>query len=327
MEELKAMVAQTSLPSADVTVEAVVTPSDMIGEKFKAAAAADQIVNIEDDEENVVETDPNPDDPNTHSHTNTDIDTNSIDPTTTAATATTATTAAATTAATTTTTTTTANTTTTTTDHATSKDEDDDTTSIPKEIELAAAQAAAAEMLKYALPSTPRLFVAPLSSSSSSSSSNSEADVAKKKVKLPRAVLLKLGASLKKGGAKHVFQIVAMLRESQRLKEDELRLRRQTTIKDYRTKVAMTWLNDSTQTQNNNNVLLALAEKLRQELERFDIIARRELEGMRRQHQNICEKAGIPEMRPTSSTESHAMERQRQVLSVIETASKIQKKT
>ena len=70
------------------------------------------------------------------------------------------------------------------------------------------------------------------------------------------------------------------------------------------------------------SLLSALAEKLRSDLERFNILARRELEAMRRQHQSICEKAGIPEMRPTSSAETAVLNRQRQVLSVIEKAAK-----
>ena len=70
------------------------------------------------------------------------------------------------------------------------------------------------------------------------------------------------------------------------------------------------------------SLLRALAEKLKNDLERFDILARRELEAIRRQHQSICEKAGIPEMRPTSSSETLVLNRQRQILSVIEKAAK-----
>ena len=54
--------------------------------------------------------------------------------------------------------------------------------------------------------------------------------------------MVQLGASLKQGGANCVFEIVAKLREYQRLKEEGLRLRRQAVIKEYRTQVAMAWL-------------------------------------------------------------------------------------
>ena len=178
-------------------------------------------------------------------------------------------------------------------------------------------------MLEYALPSgswAPRLFIAPFFKSSKTAAGGSNKPEVAHKPKLPRETLLKLGASLKQGGAKHVFHIVAMLRESQSLKEEELRMRRQMTIKEYRTQVAMAWLEKKQGPP--SSLLGALAEKLRQDLERFDILARRELEGMRRQHQTICEKAGIPEMRATTNAETSVIDRQRQVLTVIEKAAK-----
>ena len=109
--------------------------------------------------------------------------------------------------------------------------------------------------------------------------------------------------------------------------------------------MAMAWLNTTQQSQNQragmpkgvrkgrgtgdsgagsggppSSLLSALAEKLRADLERFDILARRELEAMRRQHQTICEKAGIPEMCATNSSQTVLLERQRQILGVIEQA-------
>ena len=336
LEELKALVAKTTLPPVEVIVEAVITPSDAIGEKFKAAEATGQVVQIEEDNDD--HPSGGSDSSSTSSSASDIIGNSKVLGRNSNSTA------------------------------AANKMKEDvieiETSSeisseklsnnnlsngVPLAIEQAAAQAAASEMLNYALPSgsrAPRLFVAAPSnkkknatSSSSSSSSSSDGAVAQK---LPRETLLKLGAALKKGGAKSVFRMVVLLRESQRLKEEELRARRQMTIKEYRTQIAMAWLNATTTTTTAAmngigqkqkkqkkqgappppSLLRALAEKLKNDLERFDILARRELEAIRRQHQSICEKAGIPEMRPTSSSETLVLNRQRQILSVIEKAAK-----
>ena len=73
-------------------------------------------------------------------------------------------------------------------------------------------------------------------------------------------------------------------------------------------------------------LLEALAEKLRLDLNNFNVLAKRELEAMRRQHQTICEKAGIPDMRATSSSETMMLEKQRLILGVIEQAGALQKR-
>jgi hypothetical protein len=318
LEELKAMVEQTSLPSEDVLIESIVTPSEVIGEKFKAAAEKGQIVQVEDDcVSNTITIKERSD---TAKHMNIASDSKN-------ATTTNNTTSSITIKTTTAITTTTAQTTSAANESSTLGPSVSKIVGIPKEIEKAAAQAAAAEMLNYALPSgswAPRLFA--FKSCKTANKAKPEVN----KPNLPRAILLKLGTSLKQGGAKHVFRIVTMLRESQRLKEEELRMRRQMTIKEYRTQVAMAWLNASTTSSIQSKrippptpLLDALAEKLRQSLERFDILARRELEGMRRQHQSICEKAGIPEMRSTSNVETDVIDRQRQVLEVLERAANI----
>ena len=218
---------------------------------------------------------------------------------------------------------------------------------IPAEIVHAAAQAAATEMRDYALPSgawAPRLFLTPNAVFATAGGGGTTT------AKLPRATMVKLGASLKQGGANCVFEIVAKLREYQRLKEEGLRLRRQAAIKEYRTQVALAWLksNQDSNNDNNNNVsnnsngevkrgggkkaqpdpslLAALAQKLKQDQDAFDIIARRELESMRRHHQSLCQKIGIPEMRPTATSDLQTLKRQRQVLDLIERAGKRIKK-
>ena len=182
-------------------------------------------------------------------------------------------------------------------------------------------------MLNYALPSgawAPRLFLTPNSSSSIGGGNTA---------KLPQATMVQLGASLKQGGANCVFEIVAKLREYQRLKEEGLRLRRQAVIKEYRTQVAMAWLkcsmggSDAKKTKSlkkesgskpDPSLLAALAQKLKRDQETFDITARRELEAMRRQLQSLCQKIGIPEMRPTATNDQHTLKRQRRVLDLIE---------
>jgi hypothetical protein len=244
LEELKILVSQTSLPTSDVSVALVKTPSDAIGDKFKAAAAQGKIVQIEDDGDvipidatsttsttsttNAISTSSSAPLPPSSSSTKKERETNDdiqepsskrqklnssthIDTKEGIKTDNTN------------------NTNTTNNANSTSITAISSNT-IPLAIEQAASQAAAKEMLHYSLPSdtAPRLFTSLTKKKNQTTSSKNKMEETsnKPKVKLPREILMQLGTSLKQGGAKYVFQIVKMLRESQKLKEEELRLRR-----------------------------------------------------------------------------------------------------
>eukprot|EP00946_MAST-07B_sp_MAST-7B-sp1_P004744 g4744.t1 len=319
LQALRALVEQTALPAQDVSVETTKTPVDAVGDKFKEAEAKGNVVMVDDFNEGA-------EDSAGHGKPAADK-TAAVDAAEGAGTGSSAggPKASAGPVA----------------DIEPAKRIDDpqvvivDDTDVPLEIIKAATQAAASEMLNYALPSgawAPRLFLTPNSSSSIGGGNTA---------KLPQATMVQLGASLKQGGANCVFEIVDKLREYQRLKEEGLRLRRQAVIKEYRTQVAMAWLkcsmggSDAKTTKSlkkesgskpDPSLLAALAQKLKRDQETFDITARRELEAMRRQLQSLCQKIGIPEMRPTATNDQHTLKRQRQVLDLIERAGKRIKK-
>ena len=307
MDELRALVGKTALPTQDVTVVTTKSSTEALSEKFSKAEASGQVVVVEDVEgekdaegEVALGTD------HGSNIASLNVGDKSVK---TGMTYTTS---------------------------GTVKTEDiniakyDSFDAIPGEIVVAASRGAATEMRNYALPSgnwAPRLFLTPGSVSGNGSGSKMQ--------KLPRETMIQLGTSLKEGGAQCVFEIVAKLREYQRLKEEALRLRRQAIIKEYRIQVAMAWLKSdannkiagkSGKAEPDPALLGALAEKLKKGQDAFDIMARRELETMRRYHQSLCEKIGIPEMRPTPANDVSSLKRQRQVLELIERAGKRMKK-